>query len=76
MSKRIDDKGINDLALAIVEQAVMDWRLLCNGKLETYQCNFEELTYFFKHDCKKYLANTNILAEEIIEQLNYERAMI
>jgi hypothetical protein len=74
LSEHIDDKAINALALAVVEQAVADWRYLCNDGIKKADCNFEELTHFFKHDCDSFLVGTDILAEDILKQLLTEKA--
>ena len=42
------EPGYEGLAVAIVEQAVDDWRYLCNGGKETGRCNYGELQYFIE----------------------------
>lgn len=61
------------LALAVVIQAVKDWRLLCRGK-PAGGSNFAELERFFKYDCEMYLHGSGINAEELYQQMMVERA--
>lgn len=63
------------LALAIIMQAVEDWRELCNGKEPTEDCNFEELEEFFlnKNKCDSLLCGHFISSEDIFKQLKQER---
>ena len=68
--KRIKDKlakkikyhedKLDDLCVAIIRQAVDDWRYLHAGGQETDDCNFNELTEFFDNNCGGLLANINI----------------
>lgn len=76
MSKSInvlDSEVLNTFALAIVRQAIDDWKYLCKGGKEEGDCNFNELTHFFKHDCEKYLVGTDISAERIYQALLQKR---
>lgn len=66
--------AVQELALAVVERAVMDWRELCAGEPETQDMNFAELSRFFKNDCEGYLTGTNLSARKIYNQLLVERA--
>lgn len=79
---RADKQEMNNLAIAIVRQAIDDWRYLCKkereakkeGKsFETKDCNFRELTKFFKNDCANYLIGTNISANRVWVLLQQER---
>lgn len=58
---------------AIIIKASEDWRELCNGGNETYNCNFNELEEFFRDDCDTFLAGKSVLAKEILEKLQKER---
>ena len=66
--------GIDGLAVAIVVQAVEDWRRLCDGCEETNECNFIELECFFENEAKGYLDGTNTSAERILKILLREKA--
>lgn len=49
-----DRKSVQTLVYAIVKQAIADWRDLCRygpNSHETPSKNFDELTYFFQHEC-------------------------
>lgn len=51
-----DRKSVQTLVYAIVKQAITDWKLLCGHgpySHETPSKNFDELTYFFQHECKQ-----------------------
>ena len=51
-----DRKSVQTLVYAIVKQAITDWKLLCGYgpySHETPSKNFDELTYFFQHECKQ-----------------------
>ena len=51
-----DKKSVQTLVYAIVKQAITDWKLLCGYgpySHETPSKNFDELTYFFQHECKQ-----------------------
>jgi len=68
----------NTLALAVVEQAVDDWRSLCKmdeaeREENRAKFNFEELTYFFKNGCSDYLKETGVSAAKIYRILALER---
>lgn len=65
------NQGVQDLAYAIVIQAVEDWRSLCKGKTETKHCNFIELQKFFKNGCEGYIDTET--AERIYDKLKKER---
>lgn len=64
----------SELAIAIVRQAIDDWRDLCKGKEPNGHCNFGELTRFFKDNCDGYLDNTDIDAKRIYALLRQERS--
>lgn len=66
-----DRQTMQDLAFAVVEQAVRDWRWLCKGNFDDWDCNFEELTDFFKHDASFYIGDE--AAKRLWEQMRYER---
>ena len=66
------EPGYEGLAVAIVEQAVDDWRYLCNGGKETGLCNYGELQYFIEHDAKAYLS-AEVSTGAILEKLFKER---
>ena len=69
------DQELKSLAVAVVIQAVSDWRFLCNGGTATGDCNFEELEQFFERECENYLSGTDMSASEIYEKLKAERAI-
>lgn len=49
-----DQKSVQALVYAIVKRAISDWRDLCGSgpySFETPSKNFDELTYFFQHEC-------------------------
>jgi len=69
----LDSEVLNTFALAIVRQAIDDWKYLCRGKKEDVDCNFKELTYFFQHDCEQYLVGTDISADRIYQALLLKR---
>lgn len=71
----MDNNDTKKLALAVIAQAVEDWRYLCEGGEETGYCNFNELTQFFKVDCDTYLTGTEISAERIFARLMHEKAV-
>lgn len=72
----MDKENCTKIALAVVGQAVDDWRGLCSGKIkENAEHNFTELIYFFEHDCDTYLTGTSMTAERILKRLMLERAM-
>lgn len=74
MLSRKEQAGWNEFALAVVGQAVQDWRDLCKGKRpETQDCNFAELDEFFQGGCGFYLLETGISANRIYSQLCRER---
>lgn len=67
-----------NLLLAVVEQAVDDWRWLCrrkktHGKRAYYPISFAELEQFFENDCEYFLRGTGICAPKIYRQLQRER---
>lgn len=66
--------GIDGLAVAVVVQAVNDWRRLCDGGEETDKCNFIELECFFENEAKGYLDGTNTSADRILKILLREKA--
>jgi hypothetical protein len=68
-----------NLLLAVVEQAVDDWRWLCrrkktHGKRAGCPVSFIELEQFFENDCEYFLRGTGICAPQIYRQLQRERA--
>ena len=71
----MDNDDAKRLSLAIVAQAIDDWRYLCDGGEEIARCNFNELTDFFKTDCDTYLTGTEISAEKIFARLMHEKAI-
>ena len=62
-----DKQTIQDLAYAVVEQAVRDWRWLCKGSFGDWDCNFEELTLFFTRDVSFYIGDE--AAKRLWEQI-------
>lgn len=54
---------------AIIVQAIKDWKSLCDGEVETGQCNFKELIAFFLSDCNDMLYDTNLSGERILHKL-------
>ena len=73
MKQNIDQEVVNNIAIAVVRQAVDDWRKLCKGKPETKNRNFIELANFFENDCANYLVGTNTTADRIYKLLKRER---
>lgn len=67
------DKPYRSLAAAVVLQAVRDWRALCNGKTQSTDRNFPELTKFFENEANIYLSETGLRAEEILKKQQGER---
>lgn len=67
--------GYEYLAHAVIMQAVEDWRWLCNGGTPTADCNFEELTHFFKEDFKFYTRKESKAGEMILKRLQKEQAL-
>lgn len=67
--------GCESLAHAVIMQAVEDWRWLCNGGTPTADCNFEELTHFFKEDFNLYIVKESTAGEMILKRLQKERAL-
>jgi len=67
--------GWKDLALAIVEKAVADWRYLCDGGEEVGNLNFHELEHFFKTDCATYAMFLDTTADEIWQKMKDERML-
>lgn len=65
--------GIDGLVEAIVQQAIDDWRYLCDDGTETYHCNFTELEEFFKVECPKLLNSKVDTAERLWEKMQEER---
>lgn len=60
--KSIDIDTTKRLAIAVVMQAVKDWRLLCQGK-PAGGSNFAELERFFKYDAEMYLHGADMRKE-------------
>lgn len=65
--------GYKGLAMAVVIQAVQDWRRLLKGAKETSDCNFKELEHFFRYECDTYLTGTDMSGEELLKKLKIER---
>ena len=65
--------GYEGLAIAVMWQAVADWRYLCDHGTKTAHRNFNELEQFFKRECGVYLSQLDTTAEEIWEQMRKER---
>lgn len=65
--------GYKGLAMAVVIQAVQDWRRLLKGAKETGDCNFKELEHFFRYECDRYLTGTSMTGEEILKKLKAEQ---
>lgn len=77
MGSRGEQKAWNELALAVVKQAVNDWRGLCEGKIkENKDCNFHELEQFFEGGCGFYLYQTGISPSRIYRELCRERGLM
>ena len=66
--------GYKGLAVAIIAQAAEDWRDLCEGKTETGDCNFIELTGFFKNEAKMYLICSVMQPKQMLKILLKEKA--
>ena len=72
----VDDNklsGYDGIAIAIVLQAVRDWKTLCNCKTPTNDRNFAELENFFKHYCRTFLIIDDVAADAIFAELQKER---
>ena len=67
--------GVEGYAQAIVQQAVDDWRWLCEGNKETPWCNFDELKYFFKHESGIFIRSENGTEQLLWEQMQEERRL-
>lgn len=67
--------GIEGLAQAVVEQAIADWRYLCDDGTETKWCNFVELEQFFKHKIGLFVRSDNGAEERIWELMQRERML-
>ena len=69
----ISDKEIcQEISLAIIERAILDWKMLCSGHPETKWCNFHDLRNFFKNDCQGYMRGGRLSAKGILELLEEE----
>lgn len=66
--------GYKGLAIAVIAQAAIDWRDLCEGKTETGDCNFAELTSFFKNEAKIYLMCSAMRPSQMLKILLREKA--
>ena len=67
------DRG-EALLKAIIERAVMDWRLLCKGQKPTGDCNFEELERFFTEELpENYQFNSDIYQRLLEERYEGEQ---
>lgn len=69
----MDIDATKRLAIAVVIQAVRDWRLLCQGKTAGGS-NFAELEQFFKYDAEMYLQGTEMRADKLYQIMLVERA--
>ena len=69
----LDITATQELAAAVVLQAIRDWRGLCRGRRPSKYHNFEELEHFFRHDCVDYVSNPDI-AGQIWQLMQRERA--
>lgn len=70
-----DRKSVQTLVYAIVKQAIADWRDLCRygpNSHETPSKNFDELTYFFQHECKQ-MINPDAADRIYAELLQYRK---
>lgn len=70
-----DRKSVQTLVYAIVKQAIADWRDLCRygpNSHETPSKNFDELTYFFQHECKQ-MINPDVADRIYAELLQYRK---
>ena len=65
--------GFDGLAVAIVIQAVCDWRYLCDGYSETPEKNFAELDKFFVETAPLLLCCHKTKAREIHKLLLEEK---
>ena len=70
--------GYQGLAMAIIMQAAVDWRYLCEGHYESKHRNFEELENFFTqdyfpHNHGAFLVGTNEFSDYIFGKLQEER---
>jgi hypothetical protein len=70
--------NINLLASAVLLQAIDDWRNLCNGHMETKDCNFAELRQFFEQNADLYfeILGLSVTPEWILLWLEKEREKI
>ena len=60
-----------DLAFAVIKQAVADWRSLCKGNFDEWDCNFDELTLFFTREASFYIGSS--AAKALWEGMQKER---
>jgi hypothetical protein len=70
-----DQKSVQALVYAIVNRAISDWRDLCGSgpySFETSSKNFDELTYFFQHECKQ-MINPDVADRIYAELLQYRK---
>ena len=57
-----------ELRAAILKQAIIDWRDLCDGK-HVYNSSLHEIAMFFVKDCNGMLNGLNICGEFILNML-------
>lgn len=63
--------ALNNIAYAVVNQAIDDWRYLCQGGEPAGDCNFRELERFFEREYANYMDDET--AARIYKMLKLER---
>ena len=69
--KYITDDVLNKIVVAVVTEAVKDWRRLCKSAMPSKYRNFAELDEFFQSGCRGYIDQD--LAKKIYLMLKQER---
>lgn len=70
MDKEYIDSCWDELAVAVVLRAVMDWKNIANGTAGQNRLrNLSELRRFFQNDCYGMLMGTDIEADKLLEEL-------
>lgn len=71
-TKNLPNDGFINLAGAIVQQAVKDYKHLLDGGKPTSTCNFKELESFFENECDYYFLQNGV-GEMVLDRLEKYR---
>ena len=66
------DENYTELALAVIDRAVKDWRMLCKGE-KVENSNFKELERFFSKKSDVFLLGTKIDSERLWQKMQREK---